>query len=405
MRFTPPIPADESARLSELADFDIDFTDIQSNFKELTELAAKIAGTPISMVNLIDNYTLWSVSTFGLETEQTPREESICQYTLMESTPFEVKDLREDSRFLDKDFVTGEPRLRYYLGVPIRSGNGYNLGSLCVIDRVKKELEPEKIELLKIIANEIVKRLKSIKFMNILQEKVNDLQQTQKKIAHDIRGPLGGIIGLSQIISDQGEDNNMEEVLEAFSLIQKSGTSILELADEILTSGEPGGKKQSTLMGYQLTLQAFKEKLEKLYRPQAKNKNINFHISTTPETETITFSKNKLMQITGNLISNSMKFTPDNGTISVDLALKLEQGLKNLTIKVKDSGIGLNSEKIDTILNGNASTSDGTGGEKGYGFGLSLVKHLVDSLHGTMQINSSPGEGAEFVIKVPQGGN
>jgi signal transduction histidine kinase len=402
MTVTSPIPSNESERLAELADFDIDFTDSQNNFKELTELAAKIAGTPISMINLIDNYTLWSISTFGMDNEQTPREESICQYTIMENHPFEVRDLANDARFQEKEFVTDEPNLRYYLGVPLRSKNGLNLGSLCVMDRVKKALDPEKIELLKIIANEIVKRLRSINVMRNLQEKVVDLQQTQKKIAHDIRGPLGGIIGLSQIISDQGEDNNMDEVLEAFSLIQKSGTSILELADEILTNGEQSGRKQSGLMGYQLNLLVFKEKIEKLYQPQARNKNITFTITTSPETETVSFSKNKLMQITGNLISNSMKFTPDNGTISVTLVLKMEQGHKVLSIKVKDSGIGLSSEKIDLILAGTAASTDGTNDEKGYGFGLALVKHLVDSMRGTMKIHSSPGKGAEFEIMLVQ---
>lgn len=403
MALTSLIPANEAERLAEFADFDIDLTDTQNNFKELTELAARIAGTPISMINLIDNYTLWSVSTFGMDNEQTPREESICQYTIIEKDSFEVKDLSTDHRFQEKQFVTEDPNLRYYLGIPIRTQNGNNLGSLCVMDKVRKSsLDPEKVELLKIIANEIVKQLKSIKIMRNLQEKVSTLQQTQKKIAHDIRGPLGGIVGLSQIISEQGEDNNMEEVLEAFSLIQKSGTSILELADEILTNGEPAGKKESGLHGYQLNLLAFKEKLQKLYQPQARNKNIDFTIITSPETETVIFSKNKLMQITGNLISNSMKFTPDNGKISVSLTLKMENGHKKLTIKVADSGIGLSGDKIDSILAGSASSTEGTGGEKGYGFGLTLVKHLVDSLQGTMKIHSSPGDGAEFEVTLVQ---
>lgn len=402
MTATPPIPANEPARLSELADYDIDYTDVQSNFKELTELAAKIAGTPISMVNLIDNYTEWSISAFGREAGQTPRGDTVCQYTIMGDDPFEVKDMTADPRFKDEGFVTADPYFRYYLGVPLRSRNGFNLGSLCVIDRIQKSIDPEKIELLKIIANEIVKRLRSIKVMRNLQEKVADLQHTQKKIAHDIRGPLGGIIGLSQILADQGEDNNMEEVLEAFNLIQKSGTSILELADEILTSGGIMGKKQAGLMSYQLNLLSFKEKLLKLYQPQAKNKNIDFTVTITPETEKVTFSKNKLMQVTGNLISNSMKFTPDNGMIAVDLELKLENGYKILTIKVKDSGIGLSAEKIDLILNGNVSSTDGTDGEKGYGFGLALVRHLVDSLQGSMKISSSPGKGAEFEVTLPQ---
>ena len=69
---------------------------------------------------------------------------------------------------------------------------------------------------------------------------------------------------------------------------------------------------------------------------------------------------------------------------------------------VRDTGVGLNENAIQSILLGDASSTKGTQNEKGYGFGLALVKHLIDGQKGTLQINSRVGEGASFEVNLPQ---
>ncbi|RZM06978.1 MAG: HAMP domain-containing histidine kinase [Pedobacter sp.] len=201
------------------------------------------------------------------------------------------------------------------------------------------------------------------------------------------------------LISEQGQENEIDEVLEFINLIQRSGRSLLELADEILSIEVP---KQRDLKSDEFNLLVFKDKLETLYTPQARNKNIEFVISTSVNSATIPFSKNKLLQITGNLISNAMKFTPVNGKITVDLSLKIEDTQNLLQINVTDTGVGLSQDAIDAILSGSAKSTDGTSGEQGYGFGLALVKHLIDSLEGSMHIYSHPNQGANFEVALPQ---
>jgi signal transduction histidine kinase len=395
---TPPIPENEMDRVIALSDFDLDYFSLNDSFKDLARLAANIAGTQMSVVNLIDSFTQWSITSYGLDIDQKPREDTICQYTIMTDDHFEVEDLTADSRFKDKDYVVDDPNFKYYYGVPLKIDNGVNLGALCVLDRRVHSITPEKMEMLKIIADEIVNRLKTYKALDSLRGKLVEANETKKKVAHDIRGPLGGIIGLAQVISEQGRDNQIDEVLEFVNLIHKSGKSILELADEILSADKP-----QTLKSDEFNLNLFKEKLEKLYVPQAMNKNIQFVVNISPSSAQVPFSKNKLLQITGNLISNAMKFTPNNGKVTVDLYLKVERGQKNhLRIKVSDTGMGLDKAGIDKILKGTAISTDGTKGEHGYGFGLALVKHLVDGLQGSMHIYSEPGHGATFEINLPQ---
>jgi len=391
-----PVPTNEMDRLMDLSEFDIDYSSQQDNFKDLAKLAAKVAGTKISLVNLIDTFTQWTISNHGLDIDQMDRTDSVCQYTIVDGDHFEVEDLKNDERFKDKFYVVDEPNLRYYFGVPLKN-EGHNLGALCVLDKDLHTLSPEKIELLKIIADEIVNRLKAFKAINNLKSKLHEANESQKKVAHDIRGPLGGIIGLAQIISEQGHENKLDEVLEFINLIHKSGNSILELADEILSADKPKALKSD-----ELNVMMLKDKLDKLYAPQARNKHISFVINIDPETATTPFSKNKLLQIVGNLVSNAMKFTPAGGKITVDLNMLLGDVQNILQIKVSDMGVGMDKVAVDAIISGTASSTNGTGGEQGYGFGLALVKHLIESLRGSLQIHSSPGNGATFEVNLPQ---
>jgi signal transduction histidine kinase len=397
-----PMPTNEMERLKALSDLDLDYSSLGDNLKSLSKLAAKIAGTDISMVNLIDSLTQWTISNHGLELDQMNREDSVCQYTIVEREGFEVPDLSADDRFKEKFYVTGNPGIRYYYGVPLRADNGSHLGALCVLDTQTRTLTPEKIEMLKIIADEIVNRLKALRIVETLRDQVSEVNENQRRVAHDIRGPLGGIIGLARIISEQGDENTMDEVLEFINLIQKSGHSILELADEILSIDKPVLIKEAKLASDEFNQIALKEKLLKLYVPQAINKNIKFEIITNANTQGIPFSKNKLLQIIGNLISNAMKFTPAGGSVTVSLGIDVEASGHTLQIKVEDTGVGISQEKIVQILNGKGETTNGTGGEQGYGFGLALVKHLVDSLKGTMQITSELNKCTVFEISLPQ---
>jgi signal transduction histidine kinase len=386
-----PIPANEMDRLKTLAGLDLDYTALADNLRSLSKLAAKIAGTDVSMVNLLDSYTQWTISSHGMNVEQMDREESICQYTIMEQDHLEV-DLMADNRFKDKFYVTGDLQLRYYYGVPLRAGNGCHLGALCVLDKQLRVLSPEKEEMLQIIAEEIVNRLEALKLVESLRRQVGEVSESQRRIAHDIRGPVGGIIGLARIVSEQGDDNTMNEVLQFINLIQKSGHSILELADEILSVDRPFTIKEAKLDSDEFNQIVLKEKLLKLYMPQAINKKL----------QAVPFLKNKLLQVIGNLISNAMKFTPAGGKVTVHLDLDILALGTVLQIKVEDNGVGMCSDKKAQILHGKGDTTIGTEGEKGYGFGLSLVKHLVDSLKGTMQITSEQGSGTSFVINIPQ---
>lgn len=394
---TFPLPQNEMQRLLNLSELDLDYSELSEEFKDLAMLAAKVAGTDISLINLIDSYTTWTISGHGLEIQQVPREESLCQYTILGEPQFEVSDLTKDQRFEDKDFTKPPMSLRYYLGVPLTGPEGYQIGSLCVVHTQPKHMSPEKIEMLKIIADQVINRIQTYQAIKDLKGQVKNANQTKSKVAHDIRGPLAGIIGLSNIIVQQGNENNLDEVLEFIQLIHKSSKSLLELADEILTEDQQNKK----LAQNEVNLRVFKCKLVDLYAGQAKNKNINLEIELKEGNTLLAFPKNKLLQITGNLISNAIKFTPERGVVKVELSLIEQEHQHLLHLVISDTGAGISKEALKHLEEGNNSSTDGTCGEKGYGFGLELVKHLVKGLGGHISIHNVDGSGACFNVKIP----
>ncbi|MGE6221827.1 GAF domain-containing sensor histidine kinase [Nubsella zeaxanthinifaciens] len=392
-----PVPENEPERLIHLSTLDIDYTTLDDSLKDLNRLAAKVAGTDISLINLIDAYTQWTVSSHGLDLKQMAREESVCQYTIMGEQEFEVLDLSADERFSQRFYVGDPLSLRYYFGIPL-SDNGINIGALCVLDTTLKTLSPEKIELLRIIADEVVNRIKCYHAIENMQTQLENAAQVNKKVAHDIRGPLAGIIGLSEMINQQGNSAQLTEVLQFIKMIHTGSRSLLDLADEILTNND----RETNARQHELNLSTLQNKLLELYIPQATYKGINLKVDINEQTKHVAFERYKVLQIIGNLISNAIKFTPSNGTIQVSLDMVVNAHQNCLDFTVTDSGIGIEQHRLDQLLSGKAGSTVGTGEEKGYGFGLPLVKHLVDKLGGSLSIHSMMGQGTNFKVSLPQ---
>lgn len=138
-----PRPLDEAERIEVLEAFHILDTAPEKATDDLAELAADIAGTPIALVSLVDHSRQWFKACFGLGTRETPREHSFCAWCVFDQQRLVVPDATRDPRFVDNPLVTGPPHIRFYAGFPLITEDGYCLGSLCVIDRVPRELDED----------------------------------------------------------------------------------------------------------------------------------------------------------------------------------------------------------------------------------------------------------------------
>jgi diguanylate cyclase (GGDEF)-like protein/PAS domain S-box-containing protein len=117
-------------------------------FDLITRLVSQILHVPIALVSLVDENRQWFKSRVGLDATETPREFAFCAHTIMDRGPMLVQDATQDERFADNPLVTGQPSIRFYAGMPIRSAGGLALGTLCAIDSKPRILTPDEVSIL-----------------------------------------------------------------------------------------------------------------------------------------------------------------------------------------------------------------------------------------------------------------
>jgi PAS domain-containing protein len=154
-----PLPRNESERLAALQRYEILDTDPDQKFDDLTLLASHICHAPIALISLVDAERQWFKSRVGLTTSQTPRSISFCGHAIFEDDVMVVPDAAADARFSDNPLVTGEPNVRFYAGAPLMTPEGHALGTLCVLDRVPRELTPAQLDALRALARQVVAQL------------------------------------------------------------------------------------------------------------------------------------------------------------------------------------------------------------------------------------------------------
>ncbi|REA63032.1 hybrid sensor histidine kinase/response regulator [Dyadobacter luteus] len=149
-------PENEKGRLEALENYQILDSLNEEEFDRITELASIICDTPIALVTLLDEKRQWFKSKVGLQLGETPRTIAFCQHTIMQDTLFEVQDTENDARFSNNPLVTGEPHIRFYAGYPLTDPSGFNLGTLCVIDRVPRYLTEKQKKALLLLSQEVI---------------------------------------------------------------------------------------------------------------------------------------------------------------------------------------------------------------------------------------------------------
>lgn len=142
-------PIDEQARLARLRHLRVLDTAPEDMFDALVQAAAAIAGTPISLLSLIDEHRQWFKANVGLSgVSETPREYAFCQHVIADAGPLEIHDTSADARFATNPLVTGEGGIRSYTGFPVQTPDGVTLGALCVIDRRPRQLSAQQLDAL-----------------------------------------------------------------------------------------------------------------------------------------------------------------------------------------------------------------------------------------------------------------
>lgn len=169
------LPFNEAERLADLQRFKILDTLPEEDFNDLVELVAQICNCPIASITFIDKDRQWFKAKKNITDSEGSRKDAFCSHTIMEEKILLVENTSLDSRFANNPHVTSGLKIGFYAGVPIKSSNGYALGSVCAIDKVPRTLSSDQISALEKIARQ-VSRLLDLRLKN------NEIIETTERL-------------------------------------------------------------------------------------------------------------------------------------------------------------------------------------------------------------------------------
>lgn len=221
-------------------------------------------------------------------------------------------------------------------------------------------------------------------------------------MSHDIRTPMNAIVGMTQLARSHIDDKSrIEDCLNKISL---SSRHLILLINDVLDMSKIENGKM-TLSQTSATLRESLENIVMIMQPQVKNKQHKFDIYVKNIiSEHIRCDILRLNQILINLISNAVKYTPDNGTISLTVNQESSpkgDGYVRTHFIVKDNGIGMSEDFIKIIFDSfEREDRKRTTAEEGTGLGLAITKYLIDAMGGTIEVDSKLNEGSEFHVVI-----
>lgn len=149
----PPIPDYEPLRCEALQNLNLLDTPQEERFDRLTRLAQQLFNVRIALISLVDSDRQWFKSRLGLSAEQTPRSISFCGHAIASDETMVIENALEDDRFSDNPLVTGDPKIRFYAGCPLREPGGHLVGTLCIIDDKPRHFNDDERRSLRDLAN------------------------------------------------------------------------------------------------------------------------------------------------------------------------------------------------------------------------------------------------------------
>jgi GAF domain-containing protein len=217
------LPEDETERLAAVRRYEVLDTPADGAFDRITRLASVMLDMPISIVSLVDHDRIWFKSAAGLEgVDQIDREPGLCASAILADEPWIVEDAKSDPRTLANPLVAGEFGLRFYAGCALRTEDGYNLGTLCVIDKEPRTLTDEQVQVLDDLAAIVVHELE-----------LRLAARRQSRRATELNDDVVQALAIAKLRFQIGETDDAMESLDQALVASKR--ILTELAEDIPT--------------------------------------------------------------------------------------------------------------------------------------------------------------------------
>ena len=358
----------EAYRLAALRHYDILDTPREADFDEVVKVASAVCGTPISVINLIDQGRQWFKAEVGLGVRETPLDSSICAHAILQPGLFVVPDTTLDNRFSDNALVVGDPHLRFYAGALLETPEGFPLGTVCVLDYKPRELDETQKAFLRLMANQVMKLL--------------ELRRTNAA-EHVARLQAEELVRQNEVLMREGDHRLMNslQLVQSMLALQSRRASSEETRAQLDMAGSrvlaiATVHKQLHLTGSmeEVEVDAFLRRLCESLKQTAPAQ-IDAIEVTADNFKLPSDVASGIGLLVAELVTNSFKYAyPPGKHGNVDV--QFTRTSSGWRLKVSDQGSGL-PEGFDI--------------DRSKGFGMQVVKAFVRRLNADVTASSRPG--------------
>lgn len=391
----PPVqlPENETQRLIKLHTYGILDTVPENTFDKIAVLAAQIFDTPIAQVTLVDNDRVFFKSNISpLEAIEIPRADSFCTYAILNEKPTTFENTLNVPYLSDNPFVKMDNGVRFYAGAPLRTIEGLNLGTLCVLDTKPRTVTDQQIKMLEtlssIVMDELELRLATRKALRVQTDMLN-------RVVHDMKNPNMTISLSAELLKKKAD--NPKIVADFADRIKNAANNVLNGLNKMLDLSQIENL-EFKLSVDEIDILKTVERTKQNFDLIASQKNQKVKIICDCDT-TILGDDVRLQEAFDNLLSNALKYAP----VNTQVLISISNNEKELVVEFKDEGQGLTEEDISKLFMKFAKLSAvPTGREYSNGIGLSIVKMLIEQHKGKVWATSDgKNKGASFFVALP----
>ncbi|CAN5780242.1 GAF domain-containing sensor histidine kinase [soil metagenome] len=399
MMVEPPwLPAREGERLAGLRRYDLLDTPPDGAFDRITALAARLFDVPIAIVSLVDHDRIWFKSHRGLDVQQIGREPGLCASAILQDDPWIVSDATRDPRALANPLVAESFGLRFYAGVPLRTSDGHNLGTLCIIDRKPRVLTADETATLSdlgsMVMSEMELRLATLRALQEAEARADHKDAFVAMLSHELRTPATTIhAAVSMLTRSEGaeREDQLRELLPDIAAESERLVHVLEdlLVLTVLEHGRLEAAQEPLLL--QRVLPAVMQRESQRWPDRS------VRVDVPDDLPTVLADGGYVEQVIANLFSNAIKYGHPGEVIDVsarDTGAEVE-------VRVRDHGLIIAPEHRDAVFDLLLRTDQARHKAPGAGIGLYVCRRLLEAMGGRIWLEDGVTGETVFAFALP----
>ena len=389
--------------------------DLQAVLQTLVESAAHLCDADKATITRQKGDSFYRAEAYGFSqafmdyvrtVPVEPERGTVTGRALLEGRVIHVADVLNDPEYTwAKAQELGG--FRTILGVPmLREGNP--IGVLALTRSEVRPFTDKQIELVATFADQAAIAIENVRLFQEIQEKSHQLEIASKhksqflaSMSHELRTPLNAIIGVTEMLLEDARDFKRGDELEPLERVLRAARHLLALINDILDLSKiEAGRMELHLESFALA--PLIEEVSETIEPMAAKNGNRIVVDCPPDIGTMHADQTRFRQTVLNLASNANKFT-ENGIVTIAGRAQQVDGRDEITIAVTDTGIGMTEGQMGRLFQefsqADASTTRRYGGT---GLGLAISRHFCRMMGGDITVESRPGQGSIFIIRLPR---